>query len=142
MTLLKQPVILRKSPAGNDSLLTVDEAKRNLRKRNHLAPASPYGTALYQASGQDDARQDSRSFFCLLSRLVIHNHFSIFNSRKTEPGVSSAVTPDGSVANKFSSPPTGTEKRLPVGYKNKPVSVFGITPSADTFNPVAAFQVP
>jgi hypothetical protein len=32
------------------------------------------------------------------------------------------------VANKFSSPPTGTEKRLPVGYKNKTVSVFGNCP--------------
>jgi hypothetical protein len=63
------------------------------------------------------------------------------DKEKTEPGVSSAVTPDGSVANKFSSPPTGNI--LPVGYKSRLYPCSGIAPSADTFNPEAAsFPLP
>ncbi|MDR1883411.1 MAG: fibrobacter succinogenes major paralogous domain-containing protein [Prevotella sp.] len=44
---------------------------------------------------------------------------------KTKPGVSSEVTSDGSVVNKFSSPPTGTGNTLPVGYIFKIVFAFG-----------------
>jgi hypothetical protein len=60
-----------------------------------------------------------------------------YRQRKPKPGVSSAVTPDGRVANKFSSPPTGNI--LPVGYKSRLYPCSGIAPSAETFNPVAAF---
>jgi hypothetical protein len=64
-------------------------------------------------------------------------HFQF--KKKPKPGVSSEITSDGSVANKFSSPPTGTE-RLPVGYKSRLYPCSGIIVlSADTFNPVAAF---
>jgi hypothetical protein len=59
------------------------------------------------------------------------------DKEKTEPGVSSAITPDGSVANKFSSPPTGNI--LSVGYKSRLYPCSGITLSANTFNPEAAF---
>jgi hypothetical protein len=45
-------------------------------------------------------------------------------NKKPSPEFHQTITPDGSVANKFSSTPTGTEKKLPVGYKNKTVSVF------------------
>ncbi|MDR1882198.1 MAG: hypothetical protein LBR26_05375 [Prevotella sp.] len=48
--------------------------------------------------------------------------------------------PDGSVANKFSGPPAGTEKRFPAGYKSSLYPCSGIAPSADTFNPVAAIR--
>ncbi|MDR1882192.1 MAG: hypothetical protein LBR26_05345 [Prevotella sp.] len=41
------------------------------------------------------------------------------------------------MANKFSSPPTGNI--LPVGYKSRLYPCSEITPSAETFNPVAAF---
>jgi hypothetical protein len=57
---------------------------------------------------------------------------------KTSPEFHQIITPDGSMANKFSSPPTGT-KRLPVGYKSRLYLCSGIILSADTFNPVAAF---
>ncbi|MDR1884031.1 MAG: hypothetical protein LBR26_14805 [Prevotella sp.] len=42
------------------------------------------------------------------------------------------------MANKFSSPPTGTGNILPVGYKSRLYPCSGITPSTNTFNPEAA----
>ncbi|MDR1884549.1 MAG: fibrobacter succinogenes major paralogous domain-containing protein [Prevotella sp.] len=62
------------------------------------------------------------------------------------PGVSSAVTPDGRVANKFSSPPTGTKNIFPLGYIFKTVSVFGDYPvrryiqSSGCFFPAAGYR--
>ncbi|MDR1882202.1 MAG: hypothetical protein LBR26_05395, partial [Prevotella sp.] len=51
------------------------------------------------------------------------------------------------MANKFSSPPTGTENRLPVGYIFKIVSVFGNCPvrryiqSSGCFFPAAGYRI-
>jgi hypothetical protein len=54
-----------------------------------------------------------------MGQIMQNTYFGIVNisiQKKPSPEFHQTITPDGSVANKFSSLPTGTEYTLPVGY--------------------------